>query len=554
MNVQEKNEAPKKGRLQTQREDDAIDEQLSHINNYFIEVKRQNNRAAQERVLLHSAGLELAAYHKMDSSVPQKVLDLCKIHARDHIRHTCHHSTCEMKILQPGDYRDPLNPNNKVTSDGFLYLCYKIEVNVPASNREIEYMEDRKKRESDARLAGYILVPNEMDAFFGYLFMSNITEKKPGSFNLHWCDLNCTLIEMGQTGVGKRKDGTALQKEEAGICPISLKAKKAQTLSVPSYNEMKLSHNKLNQMSDQDLKNYLGNNPGGNADFSLSPEDAIEKARKLFESKISSNALEKKNGRKPSSRKKNETNKKKEERFVKFKDIFNALTSKLSQTNLFYETKYLPLHNKALVEIKKEINSKKKLLPKSKQMAIYLNMIWKGLPTMTPAKAFTSTDRLGVICERIERIWHLISTSPYVMQSANKTGNTKRNKPLKPVYNSICAACIFAMSEQGIFIEYERIQGVQLALDSFCILGKDPEINECAIDPDKVESALSQETCKFLGLSNKTYRLAMCIIKECMGSWVAQYAREAEDSINNGSDIDEVVKTYILKCENLYVA
>lgn len=515
-----------------------IEHQLDIVQQYRYAKKLEDRKEIMERCLTHAVGLELAKLQRVRlKSNPREaalqVLDLAKEHNSRYGWHECDSNTCDIRALLKGKVRDPLDPSAEVMSDETLYICFAIK-----EERQYSYEEVQTSIATTGAPP-----PGKKIVFL------------PGSLHLHWCDNTCRRTAM-DTHSQTYRNGFSISKDDTGHCPITGRAKSAQILSVPSFNDVKIGAGKLQQMRAQDYKEYVGEDvanaaPHEEAQTSSKPESilaALDPAKPAPEKP----ATKRKNGRRPQSSLNTMNEKQRVTKYNTFRAVLDVITSTKSQRSVFHHTKYSSANVRAIGEVKRVFNSRKTVMPLSTQLAFYMKAIWDQVSERDDIPEFDLSSRAPFIFKRVALVWNMVVSSPLVQANISNKGSTKRNKPPKPSFESICAACIFGMAQQGIFVQYEPVQGSTLR-GTFCFLPRDEDIAKSAIEPDKVSCVMNSELKADLGINDKTFRLAMSTIKESIGSYVKEYARKAEESINEGALLDDVVKTYIASCESLCV-
>lgn len=465
-----------------EREDEKIRRVLDVISAPSTEARVENSRLAQEQILVFSKALDIMKFENCVPSSAESVMKFAEHHRQKFEGHKCHLSTCSPARLPSGKHVNPLT-GQLCSSDGTLFICMGL------------YNRDGTLR--------------------------------PGSLNLHWCDLSCTVIEMQDS---RNKNGVVM-KDEVGHCPISGMAKFAQKQSVPTYSECKMSTTKLNEMFTEDKRVYTEGES-----FPSGRHKGQRKLSRRHQPKFSDLRREQKLAME-----------------AKFKTIMALITSPESQKKYFYTNKFLPASLKAFLEVKKQHNACKKRLSVSEQFAIFYKLITESVGTPVEIRRFANRNRYPYIFNRITAVWDLVVSSPFIRENSTHTGSTKRNKPVRVLFENICSTCIFAMAGRGIFINHCEFENIKLPENEFCFLGSDEDIESCAIDPDKIESIMSDRMKSELGLKDKTFRINMKIITESISSYVRLYAREAKEDISLGDPVEQVVDNYLRRCAALRV-
>jgi hypothetical protein len=341
-----------------------------------------------------------------------------------------------------------------------------------------------------------------------------------GSMHVHQCGSACELIESNTVKSEAQSVSFQQKGDDSGHCPITNLAKHVQRQKTPGFNDAKISAANLGKLTECDRKDYLG-------------VEHEPKRRRL-------------------GRKKKVFDVVTPEMQGKFEVIITIITSVASQRRYFRQCVFNKVEEHAVKAVKEELRVNPRT-PLETQLHIYINRLRNLIPAhMHKPNAPLDKKRYPIIVERIRLVWKTVMESPYVLQNSSKKGQTKRDKPVNPSFDNICATCIFAMSIAGIFIGHEAIDG-RIPGKNFCFLPVDDNLKRVAIPPDKITTVLDVVKKAPNTLDNKTYRETIKIIMVCVSSYVKQYAQDATADIKAGGSVQVATNTYFARCEALCV-
>lgn len=342
---------------------------------------------------------------------------------------------------------------------------------------------------------------------------------KYGSLRIHQCGSACEVIAINTGKVGSTA-GFQHKGDDTGHCPITGILKHVQRMKTPGFNEAKISTNNLAKIAECDRKDYLG-------------VDRAPKRRCL-------------------TRKKKVFDEMTPEMEGKFETLMTIITSLHSQSRYFRQCIFEKVKEEADKSLK--VAMQDPAAPLVELCTGYNLKLRSRIPNeLGTLNEFKDKSRYPVIMERVRRVWKTVLESPYVKQNSVRRGTTKRDKPVNPTFDNICAATIFAMAQYGIFIGYTAINGSFPERHNFCFLPIDSSIKRSAVPPNKVAYVLDVVKKAPKNLDNSTYYEHVKVITACVSSYVNQYAQEAMEAIKTGDSLQQAMASYIRQCEALVI-
>jgi hypothetical protein len=483
-----------------QTQDDVV--HLEQFLELAAKQKIDQNLDLQKNYMLHSIGVDMMNGHGLSPLDISSPTNYAKKYAKSaDANHKCHRERCYMKSLRRGEYVDSVT-GKKFDADPNLYVCAGLF----------------SQHENDAKMT-----------------------LQPGSMKFHMCGSHCNAFEMLQHDVVDQDTMRVVhQSDDCGFCPITMCSRGSMISNIPRFNDIPMSSKAISEIAFADVSAYQETEDNK----IVGP---IRRSRNRRSSK-----------RKTAEQRADDTN---EENLTIILNVLMSIESKqycFNQSTLPY----------AIERTRGFMNSRFRVALNNNDGLILPQafMIWNNLLNThlkdNALTLFDCTHRKKPTCERVRRVWRMITESPCVTQfsTGNVPNNSKKQKPGHFQFTAIATAVIFALSDKGIFVNYhlpgEEFISLGVHTDGeecvIQILPRDEDIGKAIIRKEDIPLALTRLK-KHLKIDVKTPSNGASVIRECAIYYIKRFSNELLKAIQEGASIEDAMSEYKDKCTSLII-